>query len=496
MKGETLSNPNDRTSIETRSKNVSNTSFNQITQLKKKDSKDECKGNLKRNKVATSEIVTFQCEEANEDLSLEGGQNVLTLLASEKEWHTHKALTRKEMFESILHNQAAELSLPKFVLYLAAIVFASSSFCIPFCLFPAHDLVKYPEYWYEIIYHLSNFAFFDFAFWTFVAGSLMNLRYLQRIKTLAIVCTLGVGTMILYIISTYYTWTKVLSYNYPIPFFGYNVSFVGRIFCCIAIYLMIPVALRSQQDVQDRMKHYIYFVLATMTIVSIYQLLMFALRIFKGQFQPLIALTLPVNREMWIWILKKMFKNNTYGDERGAMTILIYLTLTNHTICLCYIIGSITDDVTSWVLMASDFLLNIYLCLKIVWDRKRNPIAIENQIDLLQDLSISELVELQAPLSFTLLFALAYYTPIGGLIGNVSNGYWAYEAIDNINDTLANMIILFLVDFVSTLASVLILWYSCKINLLMLFTELQREFYGGFILILGYMTMAVNIKRQ
>ena len=496
MEGEILPTSNDLTSIETRSKNFSNSSFNQISQLTTNDLKNEYKGNVRRNKVGTTEVVTFQCEEANEDLTQEVGGNGLTLIASEKEWHTQKALTRKEMFESILHNQAAELSLPKFVLYLAVIVVASSSFCIPFCLFPAHDLVKYPEYWYEILYHSSIYVCVDFVFWTYLAGLLMNMRSLQRIKTIAIVSTLGVGTMVVFIISTYYVWTKALSYNYPIPFFGYTVTFVGRIICCIEIYLLTPVALRSQEGFQKRMKHYLQLLLAVNILVSFYQLLLFALSTFQGQFQPVIALILPVTREIGIWICKKITKNCTNGDERGAMIMLTYSLLANHTICLCYIIGSITDDVTSWVLMASDFLLNIGLCLKIVWDQKRNLIAIENQIDLLQDLSISELVEMHSPLAFTLVFALAFYTPIGVLIGNVSNGYWAYEVIDDISLTLAKMVLFFIVDFVSTLATVLILWFSCKINLLMFFIELQREFYEAFIVTIGYLIVAVNIKPQ
>ena len=103
---------------------------------------------------------------------------------------------------------------------------------------------------------------------------------------------------------------------------------------------------------------------------------------------------------------------------------------------------------------------------------------------------------MHSPLAFTLVFALAFYTPIGVLIGNVSNGYWAYEVIDDISLTLAKMVLFFIVDFVSTLATVLILWFSCKINLLMFFIELQREFYEAFIVTIGYLIVAVNIKPQ
>ena len=70
MEGEILPTSNDLTSIETRSKNFSNSSFNQISQLTTNYLKNEYKGNVRRNKVGTTEVVTFQCEEANEDLAL------------------------------------------------------------------------------------------------------------------------------------------------------------------------------------------------------------------------------------------------------------------------------------------------------------------------------------------------------------------------------------------------------------------------------------------
>ena len=80
MEGKILPTSNDLTSIETRSKNVSNISFNQISQLKAKNLKNEYKGNLKRNKVGTSEVVTFQTEETDEDLSLSVAKIIVYML--------------------------------------------------------------------------------------------------------------------------------------------------------------------------------------------------------------------------------------------------------------------------------------------------------------------------------------------------------------------------------------------------------------------------------
>ena len=111
---------------------------------------------------------------------------------------------------------------------------------------------------------------------------------------------------------------------------------------------------------------------------------------------------------------------------------------------------------------------------------------------LIQDLAINELVEFHAPLSFILVIATAFYGPNAKILGNIGNSYWTYTAIENVGQCLANMGLLFFIDFGSTLVSAAILWFSCHINLWMVFIELQREYWKCFSLILGYKLIAVS----
>ena len=54
----------------------------------------------------------------------------------------------------------------------------------------------------------------------------------------------------------------------------------------------------------------------------------------------------------------------------------------------------------AYMLMAIDFLANIYLAVKIVWVRKKNPDETRKHIDLLQKLSLNERGEFLIPLGF------------------------------------------------------------------------------------------------
>ena len=325
-----------------------------------------------------------------------------------------------------------------------------------------------------------------------MAGDLLNMRHLKQFKTLLILCLSGLGAVLLFDISTYYLWTLAFGFHYPIPFFGKINTLFCRIFCCIAIWFMIPAEWHSQEGMRKRVTYFILFLLATCILNVYYQVLIVSTLIFRGQFQPLIALAIPASRETWNWFFKKFPKHCANGDKRGAMIMCLYALYTNHTICLSYVIGSIADDATSWVLMATDFILNIYDCIEIVKARKRNPSCFTNLIDQLQELSIAELAEFQSPLITTLVFALAFYTPMGSLIGNVRNDYWAYEAVDDINYALANMVVFFFIELACTVATYVILRVFCKINCLQIVAAIQKEFFGDFIVTLGYITLGVK----
>ena len=142
--------------------------------------------------------------------------------------------------------------------------------------------------------------------------------------------------------------------------------------------------------------------------------------------------------------------------------------------------------------MALDFMANMYLVMRLVWIRMKHHGSIRSQTIILQELIVAELVEFYAPLSFILGTALAYFTPIGIIVGNISNGYWAYHAIEDIGKTLRKMGLFFLMDFTSAILSATILWLSCKINLWNTFAVLQKEFFKEFIVVLGITLLTVS----
>ena len=229
-------------------------------------------------------------------------------------------------------------------------------------------------------------------------------------------------------------------------------------------------------------------------MLLIYEFLMQTIEDSQALYQPFVCFTIPLERELFLYILEKMMKRTSDGDLAGAVIFLKYAFSTVFTLKLCNMIGAHGSDATSWVLMGSDYFLNILITFRIVWMKNRHPEKIENQIDLLQDLVVNELVEFHAPMSFMLVLAVAYFGPNGNLFGNVLSDYWTFTAIKDIYQTLLNMGMFFLIDFSSAVTSAIILWIFCKVKLWEAIYQVQKEFWLPFSIVLGYSLSVVSIK--
>ena len=244
---------------------------------------------------------------------------------SEKVVHEEKAKTRMAIFESILQNQITNRSWID-IFYSFAIILISFLLVVPFCCLPAHDLITHPEMWYEILFHGTYFAIINNLFWTYLAGSLMNLNHFYRVRSLVITSMVGVITIILSTISTYYFWTHVLLYQYPIPFNGQVTVSVVLLSLFPTLWRLTPNALRKSISIRRRFKFFICYVITNIIFVSVYQFLLVLISTFQGPYQPLIGLIVIVIRELYIWILVKIVKNSQEKEllnnvRRGSVTL-------------------------------------------------------------------------------------------------------------------------------------------------------------------------------
>ena len=405
--------------------------------------------------------------------AIEEEEVVHAALQLEKELHEWRRNVRIQLFKKLLSNGLIELDWPKCIFYIIATIFICAAAPFPFTLIAAHNLILFPGYWYE--YTLQSLIWpigfgIWFPYWT---AHYMNIDLGYRCYLASVV----VGTGVFYLVFFFYffIWTHVLHLPFPMPFHNYLCAFSTLFACIVVIYFGFPQDWRMDRKFRRRLKFWIYDCMYSSFVVIQYDIAAKILHNYQNDYQPAAALILILIRELHAWIKRKYICEMASGDEPGANVAGMISVATKYTMHMCYILGTSSTLPTEIFLVGFDFIFNIYTCLRLVWLHKRRPEDVEEQIDLIQELALNELMEFISPLSFIIAFILAYTGPNAKLIGNISITIWHYEAIEDAPEFLKVILILFFVDFCSTIISTILLWVFCKINFITVLLATQKE---------------------
>ena len=284
------------------------------------------------------------------------------------------------------------------------------------------------------------------------------------------------------------------SYRFPVPFMGYAAALYNAVIYLVVIWFFIPKSWKDEESLKTKMKYLIVFTCLNIFMNISYESIVVVLKRCPLEYQHIFALAMPALREVRIWITMKLVQTSEHNDLTGVTIALKYGISVYHTMGLCNTIATIATEGTSWILITVDFFLNICLALRLIWLKKRHPNNIQQQINVLQELALYELVEFLVPLAFTMVLGVTYFGPNGNLYGNIRRSIWTFTAIKNINETLANTLKFFVVDFMSTIFCAAILWVLCRINLWNTLLQLQKEFGRFFIMILSWLMISVSMN--
>ena len=147
---------------------------------------------------------------------------------------------------------------------------------------------------------------------------------------------------------------------------------------------------------------------------------------------------------------------------------------------------------TSAMILGTDFLINIFICCKIIYCRKKRQHDIDKSTELLQELVINEMIELVLPLGYLATLLIAFFGPNSELIDNIGSDYWQYTPIEDLDHTITCVLMFFFVDLGSLFASEILLWTFCRIKLHEAFIAIFAEFGIVFTIQIGYALSSVS----
>ena len=418
-------------------------------------------------------------------------------LELERTRHALKSNLRTQEFEAIISDSPILISWTQFGFYIVGTVVLSFLSTIHLSLIPFPNLLLCPGYWYEIltrvlIEHFFNNLWFSSSM-VITTGHCLNISCIQTSRNILIVFLIGYVESCSFYLIAYCIWTYILHYQYPVPFLGFIEYMFFRVPAgYIALWLQFPLNWRRDSVFTRRCINLSIAIASGLAVVIQYTIVAALLFHFKNEYQPFFALFLPAIKKMNALISSSLLRKVSDGDSLGTTIMSQFLVATQHALFLCIAMSSITTYATVWLIIAVRISLSIYICLRIAWLKRSNPLEVETQITLLQTLAICELIEFIAPLVFLFSLITAYYGPNSMLHGNIGGDFWHFSSIQDINEHVKKLLLYFSADVTSMVVSSILLWQACKINLYKAIVAVEKEFGMVFCLILGSIVTSVG----
>ena len=96
----------------------------------------------------------------------------------------------------------------------------------------------------------------------------------------------------------------------------------------------------------------------------------------------------------------------------------------------------------------------------------------------MSSLVISETLEVLVPFIYAFTFVSAYFGPNAGILGNIQNSYWQFEAVDDVAKEMYLLITMVGIDVGIGIIIALILWIICEINMFREFCNFMKTYWS------------------
>ena len=377
------------------------------------------------------------------------------------------------------------------------ILISSIALSLIVTLWPQHNSLLQPEYWYEalgvwIFGHTMTVSISD----VFERNKIMEANPVLSWKPL-IQHFFSIATPFLIIyVTTYIIWVYGFGYCHPMPFVGlfcYLTQYF--IFWPISFWLLFPSNMRNRgSSSRHKIFWFICLMLLRCLLATSYTKVTILFLVEQEYLQPsgllagILGVFLPLAKKFNFWwhrkISLKVFGSENEFVEFGSIIVVGYL----HSFSLALLLGSpeITgSNYTKYLIMFLDSIFNTWTLINILkLHAKQSDVENSDKRKALKCLALKEFLEIFVPSIYCISFVIAYYGPNADIIGNVKNDYWQFEKVENLVKKFENVLILLIIEACRGLLFGIILRCSCRLNMFTAYCYVIRH-YGVFILFFG-----------
>ena len=322
-------------------------------------------------------------------------------------------------------------------------------------LLPTHDVILYPEYWYEAMYPgLFCFAPSIALYWTIHCKNVLQYSNIAAPKVWFRLLLSQWIIILVFYLCQYLIWTFYLGYYQPFPNNIQYSSLLNAAFFCFSFWWQFPLSLRSDPTFRKRIKAYICYIFWTDTVIFLtLGFGLVSIPYLPSDYLWIIGIEVGMIKELNGYVMKKLIRRAAGADNsyaKGSITLNL-VGLTNMVIV--QFISEIGDQKTTLSFIIWDLLINSLLVLKALKEKRAvvsmDHDALINRRPMGQTLTIliiNEATEFLVPLLYTMAFAIAYIGPNAANLGNIGIDYWRYEIIDDLLAYFNGAILMTIVD--------------------------------------------------
>ena len=366
-------------------------------------------------------------------------------------------------------------------------------------LIPQHNVIKYPEYWYELIFIsiLGHWSFFVINI-TLVCAKVLHY---QEFKSFDIICDLFLTASMTQSLSyslSYVVWSHLLDFNHPMPFSGDITFYIVFFVVIIRLWYKFPQVVRKNPAFHARLRAHMFYWIWVSVINFQFCVMNKLFTMIRTDLQWILVIVLPLIKELNDFVITTLMCKVAKCNIMGAKSVVkIYLSY-NYSLFFVLILGTRATEITNYCILAINFIYNLYLCFKIiVFSNKILPtyqreMAVLRTLkkEVLTELLLNEIIEIMVPVTYICTFTIAYYGPNSEILGNVRNDYWAYQKVESITTLFTFALQMALIDLLSAVFSGVLLWKYCRLNFLQEYCKVMKKYWPILTL-----TAVVNINK-
>ena len=374
------------------------------------------------------------------------------------------------------------------LLHIAGILTGCALVLSPQTLIPRHNSIIYQQYWFELNIPVTVVFLMTSANRISDCYIFTKCKQLISIQVFLKMCFWNLLGWLLPYFMCYLVWSIIMGYNHPMPFVYCICAFVEWIFELIGVWYLFPVDQWTRNESRLNLKIYLLYSI-WWYIVGIQNILLsFVFENLPLDLQWTVAFLIPAARESNKFVFSKLvYRMVEHEDEAVHSTMKILVNVHYAIFIAIRLVGA--ELITVYAIVATDFIFHLMLTCQIIQLHRKvnlNDDGSENIKERTQNaitkLVLAETIEGFAPLAYGIGFAMAFYGPNARITGNVQNGYWGYEAVEDVNWLFTELFFMFSLDTVSILLNALILWRFGKINLIQEFCTVIEKLWPNILL--------------